>query len=209
MAWRLNSAAEAIDLRQVQVAEALGERPATVGNWFQGLNFPRKRQRREVAALLRVSEAWLFEGGEDRTPATVLEEPTSSTGYTAVREIPVVSWTHAGAAANYEEIPKHGQGSVASTSRDRKAFALTIEGDSMEPKFFAGDRVVLEPSSQPINGKPVVAKFVDDAVQLRIYTKLPNGKIRLAPYNPIYPTIEHTAKEFAWIWPVRELVRSV
>lgn len=208
MAWRLNNAAEEAKLKQVTIAERLGEKPATVGNWFQGLNFPRARARRELAKLLGVSAEWLFEGGPERT-VSVVEESPSNTVTTAVREVSVVSWAHAGTAASYDEMPKHFQGHVATTSRDRKAFALTVEGDSMEPRFFPGDRVILEPSNPPVNGKPVVVKFTDDAIQLRIYTKLPNGKIRLAPYNQLYPIVEHSPKEFSWIWPVRELVRSV
>lgn len=97
---------------------------------------------------------------------------------------------------------------VRSGSRDPRAFAVTVEGDSMEPKVFQGDRVICEPSRHPINGKPVVAKYDNEDVQLRIYHKLPNGKIRLAPLNSVYPTIEYELDEFHWIYPVLELVRS-
>ncbi len=126
-----------------------------------------------------------------------------------MRAVPLISWAHAGSAANYEAMPRHWQGSLSSMSRDRKAFALVIEGDSMEPKFLPGDRVVCEPSNPPHNGKPVVVKFTTDAVQLRIYHKMPSGKIRLAPVNPIYPTLEHDPAEIAWIFPVCELNRPV
>ena len=79
----------------------------------------------------------------------------------------------------------------------------------MEPKIFAGDRVICEPSRSPVNGKPVVAKYDSEEVQLRIYTRLPNGKIRLACMKPeIYPTIEHEPEGFLWIYPVKELVRA-
>lgn len=79
----------------------------------------------------------------------------------------------------------------------------------MEPKFLPGDRVILEPSRPPINGKAVIAKFADDAVQLRIYQKLSGGKIRLAPLNTVYAATEHTLDEFNWIFPVVELSRPV
>lgn len=79
----------------------------------------------------------------------------------------------------------------------------------MEPKFLPGDRVVLEPGHAPVNGKPVVAKFIDDAVQLRVYHKMPSGAIRLAPLNPVYPTLEHAPAAFAWIFPVAELIRPI
>jgi hypothetical protein len=46
-------------------------------------------------------------------------------------------------------------------------------------------------------------------VQLRMYHKLPSGKIRLASMKPdIYPTIDHELSDFLWIYPVKELVRS-
>jgi len=206
-AWRLNAAAEKVDLRQVEIAARLGAKPQTVGNWFQGLNYPRKRERHELAKLLGVTLGWLMEGNTDPGPTTVEEQQA---GYTAVREVPVISWTHAGVAATYEEMPRHFQGKVATNSTDRRAFALTIEGDSMWPTFLPGDKVICEPSNEPRNSKPVVAKFADDAVQLRIYHKLKDGRIQLASLRPeIYPTQDYDPKEFHWIYPVRELVRSV
>lgn len=207
-AWRLNACAERKGLSQVEIANQMGVKPPRVGNWFQGRNFPRSREKVQLAKLLGVTVDWLIQGVRDN-PEISVEEAAVPYGE-AVRQIPVISWTHAGVAATYEEMPRHWQGKVASTSSDRRAFALTIEGDSMEPKFFAGDRVVLEPSNQPINGKPVVAKFANDAVQLRIYHKLRDGRIQLASLRPeIYPTETFETNEFNWIYPVRELIRSV
>lgn len=125
-----------------------------------------------------------------------------------MRQVPVISWSHAGQAVAYEEMPQHFQGKVATTSTDPRAFAVIVEGDSMEPKVYATDCVVCEPSRTPINGKPVVAKHADDGVQLRIYHKMPSGKIRLAPLNPVYPAMEHDPDEFQWIYPVKNLVRE-
>jgi phage repressor protein C with HTH and peptisase S24 domain len=212
MAWRLNSAADEANLKQIAIAERLGEKPATVGNWFQGLNYPRRRTRQALAQMLKVSEAWLFEGSPDRTPAAVDESPeeyTADTALTAVRQVPVISWTHAGSAANFEAMPKHWQGHVATTSRDRKAFGVVVEGDCMVPKYLPGDILIIEPTSEPRNSKPVVAKLTDDGVQVRIYTKMPGGKIRLATLKPeIYPTLDHSPRDFHWIWPVAQMVRN-
>ncbi|MBX3736721.1 MAG: LexA family transcriptional regulator [Candidatus Didemnitutus sp.] len=208
-AWRLNARTERKGLSQSEIAEKLGVSVTRVNHWFRGRNFPKAAERLRLADLLEVNLEWLLrgEGDIEKTAGGVVEE--SQAGY-AVREIPVISWSHAGAAATYDEMPKHWQGKVATTSRDRKAFAVTIEGDCMEPKFFAGDRVVLEPSGELRNGKPVVAKLADDAVQLRVYTKMPSGAIRLASLKPdIYPTLEYSPTAFHWIYPVRELVRSV
>lgn len=125
------------------------------------------------------------------------------------REVGVVSWSHAGQAATYEEIPKEWREKVATTSRDRRAFGVTVEGDCMEPKYLHGDILIVEPLHEPRNGKAVVAKLKDDAVQVRIYHKMPGGKIRLASMKPeIYPTLDYAAADFHWIWPVHSMVRK-
>lgn len=209
-AFRLNQLSARRGLQQVDIAGRLGVKPPRVGNWFQGRNMPRKAERVELAKLLGVTVDWLIHGRTENNSITPEEVEAGRERYGGppVREVPVISWSHAGAAVAYEEMPRHFLGSVSTTSNDPRAFAVTVEGDSMEPKVFTGDRVVCEPSRSPVNGKPVVAKYDSEEVQLRIYHKLPSGKIRLAPINPIYPTIEYEPESFLWIYPVRELVRS-
>lgn len=196
-------------MSQTEIAERLGVKKPRVSNWFTARNFPRAREKVALARLLKVRPEWLYRGeGEIEESSDVQEELVP--GAHSVREVPVISWSHAGEAATYEEMPKHWHGKVATTSTDRRAFAVTVEGDCMEPRVFAGDRVIVEPSSEPRNGRAVVAKFADDAVQLRIYTRLPNGMIRLASMKPeIYPTLDYKPSAFSWIYPVRELVRSM
>ena len=207
--WRLTSRAEKQGLSQSEVAGRLGVTPSRVGNWFQGRHMPLKRERQQLAKLLGTSVDWLLTG---TGPVEVLNEEAGEypAGAILVREVPVISWTHAGTAANYAELPKHFQGAVATQSRDKKAFALKIEGESMLPDFKPGDCVVLEPNTEPRNGKTVVAKFVDEAVQLRIYTKLTDGRIQLASLRPeIYPTQVYSRDHFDWIYHVAQLVRNV
>jgi repressor LexA len=198
-----------VGLSQSEIAARLGTNTGRVNHWFSGRNFPRVAERVRLAELLQCRLEWLIKGeGEIEKTLQTLSEPPNE--YGSVREIPIVSWSHAGAAATYDELPKHWHGKVATTSTDKRAFAVTVEGDCMEPRVFAGDRVVLEPLHEPRNGRAVVAKFVDDAVQLRIYTRLPNGMIRLASMKPeIYPTLDYEPDAFSWIYPVRELVRSM
>jgi SOS-response transcriptional repressor LexA len=206
--FRLGRCADEAQLSQADIAARLGIQPSRVGNWFQGRNLPSQRTLISLAKLLGTTTEWLLDGTGPGNSDPVVQEARATYG-TDVRAVPLVSWAHAGEATTYEEIPKHARGSVSSMSRDRRAFALTIEGDSMEPKFLPGDRVVCEPSRSAVNGKPVIAKFVDDAVQLRVFQKMPGGKIRLAPLNPVYAATEHDPEEFHWIFPVVELSRPV
>lgn len=205
-AWRLATCADRAGLKQTQIAERLGIGESTVGGWFQGLNFPRKAQRPKLAQMLGVTWNFLETGNTEKPDPIGIDLPSAL----EVRQIPVVSWSHAGSAATYEEIPKTWQVRVSTFLSDKRAFAVEVEGDCMEPKFMEGDRVVLSPSNEPRNGKPVVAKLADDGVQLRIYHKLQSGRIRLATLKPeIYPTEEYDASAFHWIYPVLEMSRAI
>lgn len=179
-------------------------------HWFSGRNFPRVRERLALSELLNCNLDWLMKGdGPIEKNLQANDDQGLPHGAVKVREVPVVSWSHAGEAATYEELPKHWQGHVATTSRDRRAFGLIVEGDCMEPKYQPGDILVIQPTEELRNGKAVVAKLDNDAVQVRIYHKMPNGKIRLASLKPeIYPTIEYSRKDFSWIWPVHSMTRN-
>ncbi len=70
------------------------------------------------------------------------------------------------------------------------AFALIVEGDSMEPRFHAGGRVVFAPNSEPRNGNFVVACLREVfGVLFKVFRR--KGRegqiIRLESLNPEYP----------------------
>jgi len=121
--------------------------------------------------------------------------------------VPLVSWAHAGKAATYEELPAHWQDSIPTICQSPNAFALQIEGDSMEPRCEQGDVVIVMPGEEARNGCLAVAKLVDDGVVLRRYTKLANGQVRLIAYNTMYPTLDYESAAFHWIYPVHSTVR--
>ena len=198
-------------MSQTALAEMLGIKLARVSNWFQGRNFPRTRERVELARRLGVRLEWLIHGlgdPENFSSDPVVNEAVAEYGV-ETHQVPVISWAHAGAAAAYEEMPRHFMGKISAMSRDTRAFALIVEGDSMEPKIVAGDRVVCEPSSPLVNGRMVVAKHLNEGVQLRIYYRLPSGRIRLAPANPVYLPFEYDPDSFLWIYPVTGLYRPL
>jgi SOS-response transcriptional repressor LexA/transcriptional regulator with XRE-family HTH domain len=206
--YRLKVALQRAETDAPTIAGRLGAPLARVEEWIQGQRFPRAREGRELATLLRVEVDWLIRG-EGRAPGAHVaqEEPAPYEAF-QLREIGVVSWTHAGAAARYEEMPTHFQEKVATTSRDKKALALRVEGDCMLPEIKPGDAVIFEPSFPPTNGNVVVAKLKDDGVMVRIYTKLVDGRIRLTTHRPdSYPAIDCRPSDLHWIYPVRDLVR--
>lgn len=125
-----------------------------------------------------------------------------------VRWVPMISWAHAGAAVSYEELPLDDQMRVPTTCRDPRAFSVTVEGDSMEPRIQEGDQLVLMPGEEPRNSCLVVAKLRDDGVVVRRFMRLPGERIRLIAYNELYPPVDYSAKDFHWIYPVHSTVRK-
>ena len=145
-----------------------------------------------------------------------LHEPTTPYGTVGVkpavkiRMIPVVSWARAGNAGNFSDLAEQIDEWIESSCADPNAFALILEGDSMEPKYEAGDRVVFAPNSEPRNGDFVVARREEDGgvVFKRFKRTGAEGQtIRLESLNPNYKSIEAVESDFRFIYPSVEMKR--
>ena len=121
-----------------------------------------------------------------------------------LRFIPVVSWAQAGDAVSYEDLPAEWMDRINSDACDPNAFAVSIKGDSMEPKYREGQIAVLLPSLRPQNGDLVVARLKKGPVYFKRF-HLVRGTIQLTSYNPIYPPMEFVEKDFHWIYVVDEM----
>jgi SOS-response transcriptional repressor LexA len=129
-----------------------------------------------------------------------------------IRAIPVRSWAQAGAGVDFEELPLDWQKRVATDCPDEAAFAVEIQGDSMEPKFFPGDIAVLMPTRQPRNGSLVVARLADEGIVFKVFTAHDQSPIRIcsfSSYNPVFQPIEVPESRVLWNYPVYQIVRQV
>lgn len=167
-----------------------------------------------TADWLGVDAKWLLTGKVNESPVaenveseakvkevTPIYGKKSMTTHTAIRAIPLVGWAHAGDAESYEEIPLSWRDRIPTDCPDSKAFAVVLEGDSMEPKFSDGDILIVQPTAEPHSGCFVVARFADDGVIFRRFEAI--GKtIRLVPLNERYLATEHQPSDFSWIYPV-------
>lgn len=124
------------------------------------------------------------------------------------KRIRVIGWAHAGQAGSYEEIAESWQESIPTDCRDPKAFAVVLEGDSMEKVYYDGDILTLMPNQEAHSGCLAVCRFVDDGVLFR-RIELMGEQIRLMPFNERYEASTHNRKDFAWIYPVWETRRFV
>ena len=208
---------ERLHYTQKEMADFLGVSQRSIAAWESGETEPHPRKLRDIAQRLRVPSSY-FTGAsvpEDSSEISTsqLIEPTNDGKIVRVekhpvRLVPVVSWAKAGAALNYDDLCNQIEERVETTCRDPNAFALIIEGDSMEPRFHAGDRAVFAPNSEPRNGDFVVARKRDDGgVLFKRYRRIgPEGAtIRLENLNPAFKVLEFPVTVFHFIYPAIEV----
>lgn len=207
---RLQSACEQKSKALPDLAAEAGIALSSIYRWRSGSK-PRRKNIDELASRLGINANWL-ETGEGQMNSIKRESFSNARILGPVDEIfagtvPVVSWAHAGSATSYEELPAHWQERIPTLCRGKRAFGLIVEGDSMEPKCEPNDVVIVDPDEELRNGCLVVAKLKNDGVVLRRFTRLESERIKLIPYNQIYPSVEYSLKEFHWIYPVHSSFR--
>lgn len=195
---------KSLGLTQGEMATRLGLSSNYVSLLESGSKEPSDAIRRHVELIQRVADAGLGSKSQSQVASyedysgVVREDPVP---YGRTRMIPVIGWAHAGSAESYEEIPETWQCKVPTECRDAKAFAVSLEGDSMEPRFGDGDLIIVQPSETAYSGCYVVAKFASDGVIFR-RVEMSGTTISLVPLNERYPVTSHSPDEFSWIYPV-------
>lgn len=214
-------------LTQIDLASSCSVSVSSVAHWESGDNLPSPRNLKQIALLLQCSIPYLLGETEDIVPI-VEASPHVLAGNSAVkmqgdednfeknierwqdglRRVPVVSWAQAGAAHDYGDLCNQLEEWVGCKCRDMNSFALIIEGDSMEPRFMAGDRVIFAPNSEPRNGNFVVARLKEGhGVLFKRFRRCGSegGVIRLESLNPDYGPLEYPVSAFAFIYPAVEM----
>ncbi len=106
---------------------------------------------------------------------------------------PIVAAAHAKDAAStgyYCRASASPQEWITVTARvGRRAYALRIQGDSMEPKFPGDVITIVDPDVEPVHGSIVVA-LLADAGQATLKQLVIDSKRYLKPLNPRYPIME-------------------
>lgn len=128
------------------------------------------------------------------------------------RMVPVRSWAQAGIGRDFDELPFEWQRTIPTDCPDEAAFAVEIQGDSMEPKILAGDIAIVMPSLQPKSGTLVVARLETEGVVLKIYTSRQTTASRhsciFTSYNSVYQPIEVPETAVMWNYPVYQIIRQ-
>lgn len=163
----------------------------TIGHLESGRNESSKKLPQIAAALGMTVEA-LLKGDVAGSGFAGLKP--AAIGH---RQIPLISSVQAGQMT--EALEPFPTGSafeylLTDLPLSEYAFALEIEGQSMEPDFKEGDRIIVDPALQPQPGDFVVAKNGREEATFKKYRPRGIGQggrevFELVPLNDDYPTI--------------------
>jgi len=119
------------------------------------------------------------------------------------QSVPLIGFAQAGADGYFDDAGfPAGQGwdEVRFPGLESDAvYALEVTGDSMEPVYRAGDRIVVSPSAQQRRGDRVVVKTHEGEVMAKQLGRMSARKVELLSLNPAYPPREIELSNVAWI----------
>lgn len=146
----------------IAVSEAAGLNKDTLGKLVKNPNqAPSPQTLRKLASYFNVSSIWLADGGSPATDEiSAAKKSLSNTDSIAVPVMGTVAgslskgaFKFEGGAVDYVPRPP-----ALPTARD--IYALYVEGDSMEPQYFAGQIVYVSPHRPAREGDIVVVQAI-------------------------------------------------
>ena len=122
---------------------------------------------------------------------------------TQASTVPLIGFAQAGAGGFFDDagfpagqgwdeiaLPSPGEGGI---------YALEVQGDSMEPLYREGDRIVVSPTEQVRRGDRVVVKTRDGEVMAKILHRQTGKQIELHSINPAYEPRLFELSDIEWI----------
>jgi len=201
---RLKQLRESTGLSQAEFGDKLGFKH----NKVRDLESGKQKITRDIALLVEevffAREWWLLLGEGEmlkkslvptrKDPAAAGDMPDAGFQIPAPsRRIPILSWAQAGTDGFFVDSHAVGQGfgdiNCPYDVTDPNAYALIISGDSMAPKYEAGDIVVLSPAAGVQTGDYAVVRLADGQVMAK-RIKEKDSVFILESINPGFSDIE-------------------
>lgn len=82
---------------------------------------------------------------------------------------------------------------------DPHAYALEVSGDSMEPVYRDGDRIIVSPGAEVRRGDRVVLKSREGEVMAKVLRRKTAYKFELSSLNAVHPDRWLAAEDVEWI----------
>lgn len=209
VAQRIRDAIRAAGMTNTDLAERLGVSVQAVGQWMKKGRIDKRHLPALAACTGKPVEYFLADNWQDTVAVREMVagynerretgDANVAPAVPGVRELAVVDYVQAGVWGDVTDAYPRGQGmeriqidAELEEILSRVAFALRIEGSSMEPEFREGDLIIIDPRVQPRPGDFVVAKLDRDEVATfkkyreRGVDESGQPVFELVPLNPDY-----------------------
>ncbi len=174
-----------LGLTMAQVADYVGVSEATISRWESGNIANMKRDKiARLSKILQIRPSIIM--GVDDSEIS----PSPNKGI----RIPVLGYVRAGIPIEaVEEILDYEEISQEMASQG-EYFALSVKGDSMEPKISEGDVVIIRKQSYVENGEFAVILVNGNDATVKKFYRNENG-VKLVSTNPKYDPFFYTPQE--------------
>lgn len=183
------------DMTQLELSQKLGVGTTSVSNWCNGLKSPRMDKVDAMCVLFNC------------TRSDLMEEPKLSTNKKQGITINVLGRVAAGLPIEAVENIIDTEEISEEIAKTGEFFGLQIHGDSMEPRMYEGDVVIVRKQDDAESGDIVIAMVNGNDATCKRLTKYANG-ITLSSLNAKYEPMIYSNEEILQK-PVRILGKVV
>lgn len=170
------------DMTQLELSQKLGVGTTSVSNWCNGLKSPRMDKIDAMCTLFNC------------TRSDLMEEPKSFINKKHGVTINVLGRVAAGLPIEAVEHIIDTEEISEELARTGEFFGLQIHGDSMEPRMYEGDVVIVRKQDDAESGDIVIAMVNGNDATCKRLTKYANG-ITLSSLNAKYEPLIYSNDE--------------
>lgn len=124
------------------------------------------------------------------------------------RMVPMLSMAQAGGwDSGHSDEGWSGESVFAMNVDDRRAFAIRVAGNSMEPDIREGDVVICSPREELTQGCCAVVRTRSEQAFIKFWRER-GGTVTLESANPDYKPIQFPLTEIAGAWPVVQRIAT-
>lgn len=168
-------------------ARELGLEPRAVNNWKKRGKIP-PEHKFAVARFLGLSTDALSPDAV-KNPASFALAISSGAGNVlpgpTIKQVPLRDWPQLSGRGATMSAQTAERLIPTSAIAGRRAFALRVRDDLMEPEFTPGATIIVDPDAKPESGRYVIAQVDGQAVFRQLV--IDGGAHYLKPLNPRYP----------------------
>lgn len=188
-AKRLKLALDKCSMKPQELSEKSGVSKASISQYINGSHTPSNISSGKMATILNVNPLWLM--GFD-VPMDIAAKPHPQ--HRKGISINVLGRVAAGIPIEAVEEIVDTEEITEEMAATGTYFGLQIKGDSMEPRMFSGDVVIVRQQDDAESGDIVIAMVNGDDATCKRLRKYRDG-IELISNNPAYPPMFYSNEE--------------